>query len=134
MAKFRLTYPELKDLPEAKLAELISRQGWYSREILVRIEKGKLSKGDLERVGIKIRSTDIKRLLQYNQEFKNNPILIYKKEKGLMFEGKHQRFNILLEAIGIEYGKLKDGDIINLYEFKPKGKIPVLELEKNDNN
>jgi len=126
--EFKLTYPEVSKLPKTKLEELESKQGGFTQDFRERVKKGKLSPGDVERAfNIKVKPIDIKNLIRNLPELKENPILTFQKDKGLVFESEMHKFTIKPEAIGFDSSKLKSGDIVNLEGFEYKGKVPVLK-------
>jgi len=129
--EFKLTAPEIKKLPSSKKVQLIgtSEFSGFKQDTIKRIEEGRISSGDLDRAGIKLKGTDIKTLIQYSPELKANPVLIVKKTKEgmrLTFEGKTQKLSLVPEALGIKK-ELKEGDIVNLRGFEKRGQVPVLK-------
>ena len=63
-----------------------------------------------------IGKTQIKELITYNSEFRNNPILTVNENKSLVFDGATSHFSIEASALGLQSENLKVGDKIRVDE------------------
>lgn len=114
-----LTYPE--KLEEYQLYNFPS-QGWYQKEFIDRAKQNKVSKGDFDRLGIKIKRTDLKMLIKTigicSLKMQNN-ILVYNDSKA--------KLSILPNALGIRPEYLKNGDLLQIENsLQDKGSLPIL--------
>lgn len=126
-ARFFMEFPDKID--QKSQISLAEKQGWFKPDFLDRLDQGKVSAGDLQRLGIKITKTDMRTLLKNAPEFADNPNLTF--NNGLLsFQGNKIKFSINPDAIGVDATKLQPGDTINVGGvLSQPGKIPVL-IEK----
>ena len=121
-----LRYP--KELPPTIETRLRASTGGFRQDTLRRLEQGKMTTGDLERVGIKqnIRRIDLVTLLKNSPELAQNPVLTVGEDGMLRFAGQKQQFSIVPEALGITT-PLTPGEVISLKNIiGDKGTFPVL--------
>ena len=93
----QLGAPDPKDLsPDVK--ESFTKQGGFSSDVKNRLESNKLSKGDLERAGIIFDAKQVKKIAQTLPEFKDNPVMTYRKGNYSYTDAGYGRYPVPQKA------------------------------------